>query len=534
MNQKISGLLCTYRVGTFALNFIYRLMKKKLILMILDGWGVGDGSKSDVIGSTSTPFLDTLRDRDDVVYTTLKACGEDVGLPEGQMGNSEVGHLNIGAGRVVYQDLVRINKSVSDDTMSQNPVLQEALSYASLNSRKVHFLGLVSDGGVHAATPHLFKLIEVAESHGLKDIFVHVLTDGRDTDPRSGNGYIQELEGFLMGKHARIASVCGRYYTMDRDKRWERVKRGYDLLLKGIGNRYKSAAEAIAGSYSKGITDEFIEPSVITGENGLPLAVVSEGDVLICFNFRTDRLREITTVLTQKDMPEYGMMTLPLHYLTMTVYDDAFHGIRVIYDKETITDTLGEVMQKHAVTQIRIAETEKYPHVTFFFSGGREEPFKGESRILIPSPRDVATYDLKPGMSAREITKAILPELKKGEAGFICLNFANGDMVGHTGVYEAIEEAVKTVDQCAGQVAEEAVKNGYAVIITADHGNADYAVNEDGSPNTAHSLNEVPFYLINTPYKTLRQGILADIAPTILEIMGLPIPPEMTGRVLAS
>lgn len=507
-------------------------MKQKLILMILDGWGVGDGSKADVIAQTPTPFMDSLKKRTDVAYTTLKACGEDVGLPEGQMGNSEVGHLNIGAGRVVYQDLVRINKSLEDGSMEKNEVLLEAFRYAKTSHKKVHLLGLVSDGGVHAATPHLFKLIDIAEGQDLKDVFIHVLTDGRDTDPRSGSGYVQQLEDFLAGKHTRIASVCGRYYTMDRDKRWERVKKGYDLLVSGKGTPYTSAMEAISDSYAKGITDEFIEPSVITDGSGNPMTMVGEDDVVICFNFRTDRLREITTALTQKDMPEHGMHTLPLHYLTMAVYDEGFEGIRIIFDKVQINNTLGEIMEQNHIPQIRIAETEKYPHVTFFFSGGHEEPFEGESRILVPSPREVPTYDLKPSMSAREITDAILPELGKGEAGFICLNFANGDMVGHTGVYEAIEQAVKTVDECTRRVAEEAVKQGYAVIITADHGNADFALNEDGSPNTAHSLNRVPFYLMNTPCRQLEPGILADIAPTVLKIMGLPIPAEMTGKVL--
>jgi len=526
------GLLRRHRVDTFAQNFRYTDMKQKLLLMILDGWGLGDGSASDVIASTPTPWMDSLKEREDVAFASLRACGEDVGLPEGQMGNSEVGHLNIGAGRIVYQDLVRINRAVADGSMANNAVLQQAFAYALAGHKKVHLLGLVSDGGVHAATPHLFKLIEAAENSGLEDVFVHVLTDGRDTDPRSGAGYVFELEEYLRGKNTRIASVCGRYYTMDRDKRWERVKRGYDLLLHGTGASFASASEAIADSYERGITDEFIEPSVITGGNGLPLATVSEGDVFICFNFRTDRLREITTVLTQKDMPEFGMKTLPLHYLTMAVYDDSFRGIRVIFDKEVVTQTLGEVMEQHKIPQIRIAETEKYPHVTFFFSGGREEPFEGESRILIPSPRDVATYDLKPAMSAPEITRAIVPELQKGDAGFICLNFANGDMVGHTGVYPAIEEAVKTVDMCTGIVAEEAIKNGYAVIITADHGNADFALNEDGSPNTAHSLNLVPLYLLNTPWRHLHNGRLADLAPTILTVMGLPVPEQMTGTVL--
>ncbi len=507
-------------------------MKQKLILMILDGWGVGNGSASDVITHTPTPFIDSLTEDPNVAYTTLKACGENVGLPEGQMGNSEVGHLNIGAGRIIYQDLVRINKSVEDGTMGNNHVLAQAFAYAMDHQKKVHLLGLVSDGGVHAATPHLFRLIEVAEKKGLKDIFIHALTDGRDTDPRSGAGYVKELEDFLTGRSARIASVCGRYYTMDRDKRWDRVKRGYDLLVSGTGKPFRSAADAIQDSYDRDVTDEFIEPCVIMDDNEKPLATVEEGDLFICFNFRTDRLREITTVLTQRDMPEYGMHTIPLHYLTMTVYDDGFRGIRVIFDKEFVNNTLGEVMEKHGISQIRIAETEKYPHVTFFFSGGREDPFKGEKRILIPSPRDVATYDLKPAMSAPEIAEAILPELTSGDAGFICLNFANGDMVGHTGIYAAISEAVRVVDRCAEKVAKTALANGYAVIITADHGNADFALNDDGSPNTAHSLNDVPFYLINSPWKHLTSGRLADIAPTILTVMGLPVPAEMKGKVL--
>lgn len=507
-------------------------MKQKLLLMILDGWGVGDGSTSDVISKTSTPFMDSLAEDAGIGYSVLKACGEDVGLPEGQMGNSEVGHLNIGAGRVIYQDLVRINKAVEDGSIADIDSLQEALSYAKEQRKKVHLLGLVSDGGVHAATPHLFKLIDVATDSGLNDVFVHVLTDGRDTDPKSGAGYVQKLEDHISDKPARIASVCGRYYTMDRDKRWDRVKRGYDLLVSGEGMPFSSAMEAINSNYEAGVTDEFIEPSVIVDEGGNPLAKVEEGDVFICFNFRTDRLREITTALTQKDMPEHGMKRVPLHYLTMAVYDDSFEGVDVIFGKGKVSNTLGEMMDKHGIKQIRIAETEKYPHVTFFFSGGREDVFDGEKRILIPSPRDVATYDMKPEMSAPEVAEAIIPELRKQEAGFICLNFANGDMVGHTGVYEAIRKAVQTVDRCTEKVVKEAVANGYAVIITADHGNADFAVNDDGSPNTAHSLNDVPFYLLNTEWKELKNGRLADIAPTILTVMGLPVPVEMTGEVL--
>lgn len=507
-------------------------MKQKLLLMILDGWGVGDGSRSDVISQAPTPFIDSLKNTGDVAYTELIACGEDVGLPEGQMGNSEVGHLNIGSGRVVYQDLVRINKAVREGTLYNNAVLAEALSYAKKHRKKVHFLGLVSDGGVHAATPHLFNLIEVTEDAGLKDVFIHVITDGRDTDPFSGLGYVQELEDFIKDRPTRIASVCGRYYTMDRDKRWERVKVGYDLLVHGAGGMYKTAAEAIKDSYDNKITDEFIRPAVISGGSDQPLATIQPGDVVICFNFRTDRLREITTALTQKDMPEHGMKTMPLHYLTMAVYDDSFRGINVIFDKVLVRNTLGEVLADNGIKQIRIAETEKYPHVTFFFSGGREEPFTGEKRILIPSPRDVATYDLKPEMSAPGITDAIIPELRDGSHGFICLNFANGDMVGHTGVYEAIEKAVVTVDRCVKRVVSEAVKAGYAVIVTADHGNADFAVNPDGTPNTAHSLNKVPFHLLNTPVRKLIPGRLSDIAPTILSIMGLPVPVEMEGKVL--
>jgi 2,3-bisphosphoglycerate-independent phosphoglycerate mutase len=507
-------------------------MTKKLLLMILDGWGIGNGSPSDVIARAHTPFIDGLKNRKDVACSSLKACGEDVGLPEGQMGNSEVGHLNIGAGRVVYQDLVRINKAVEDGTLGKNRVLAEAFAYAGKNQRKVHLLGLVSDGGVHSATPHLFSLIEAAEAAGLHDVFVHVLTDGRDTDPRSGIGYIAELEEFLQHRPTRIASVCGRYYTMDRDKRWDRVKLGYDLLVSGAGHPFPDAASAIRAAYDQEITDEFIHPSVILDDQGKPLAAIAPGDVVICFNFRTDRLREITTALTQRDMPEQGMHTLDLYYLTMAVYDDSFKGIRVIFDKDLVTNSLGEIIAQHGLKQIRIAETEKYPHVTFFFSGGREEPFCGEERIMIPSPRDVATYDLKPAMSAPGITEAIIPVLREGKHDFICLNFANGDMVGHTGVYEAILQAVETVDQCVSQVVEAALEGGYVVMITSDHGNADFALNADGSPNTAHSLNDVPLYLINTEIANMKTGRLADLAPTILSLMEIPVPEEMTGQIL--
>lgn len=507
-------------------------MNRKLLLMILDGWGIGDGGASDVIAQSNTPFMDGLMQRHDVARASLKASGEDVGLPDGQMGNSEVGHLNIGAGRVIYQDLVRINRAVADGSLAANTVLKEAFAYAALHHRKVHLMGLVSDGGVHAATPHLFSMIDAAENSGLKDVFVHVLTDGRDTDPRSGLGYVAELEEFLNQRSTRIASVCGRYYTMDRDKRWERVKKGYDLLVSGVGEPFPDATSAIQSAYDQNITDEFIAPSVMVDQAGNPLATFHPGDVVICFNFRTDRLREITTVLTQHDMPEHEMKTLDLYYLTMTVYDDAFKGIRVIFDKELVSNTLGEVVSGLNIRQIRIAETEKYPHVTFFFSGGREEPFAGEERILIPSPRDVATYDLKPAMSAPGITDAIMPVLRTAEHGFICLNFANGDMVGHTGVYEAIREAVETVDQCVSKVVEAATAGDYLVMITADHGNADFALNPDGTPNTAHSLNDVPLYLLNAGQVPLRSGRLADLAPTILTLMGIDVPEEMTGEIL--
>lgn len=507
---------------------------QNVLLMILDGWGIGDGSVSDVISRVQPPYITSLENSPDVLVSSLKASGEDVGLPKGQMGNSEVGHLNIGAGRIVYQDLVRINKAVENNSILNNNVLLDSFKYAKSKGKKVHFLGLVSDGGVHAATPHLMKLIEMSENEGLKDIYIHVLTDGRDTDPRSGKGYINELEMFLQNRHSRIASICGRYYTMDRDKRWDRIKRGYDLLVYGKGEQFKNSSDVFDHYYEQGITDEFIEPSVIVDDKREPLATIEEGDLFICFNFRTDRLREITTVLTQEDMLNKGMRTIPLKYLTLTEYDDSFKGIDIIFNKEIVTDTIGEVLQNKGIKQIRIAETEKYPHVTFFFSGGREETFDGEKRILIPSPRDVATYDLKPAMSAREVTDSIIPELKKGDSGFICLNFANGDMVGHTGVYSAIEEAVRVVDECVERVANDAIEAGYAVVITSDHGNADHALNDDGSPNTAHSVNEVPIYILNTEYSKIDKGRLADIAPTILKIMNIDIPEKMKGKILIS
>ncbi len=508
-------------------------MEKKAILIIMDGWGKGRPGKQNAIYTAKTPFIDGLDADDSVAKSELDACGEEVGLPEGQMGNSEVGHMNIGAGRVVYQDFVRINKAVQDNSIEENQVLNDAFSYAAKEQKKVHFLGLVSDGGVHSSTKHLMKLVEMADERGLKNVFIHALTDGRDTDPYSGLGYIEELNDFLKDKTAKIASVCGRYYTMDRDKRWERIKKGYDLMVHGTGHKFSTAEMAVKTSYNREITDEFIEPSVIVDEEGLPLTLIREGDVVIAFNFRTDRLREITTVLTQKDMPEFGMTTIPLHYITMTVYDESFKGIKVIFDKLEIKNTMGEYLSKLGKKQLRIAETEKYPHVTFFFNGGREEPFEGEDRIMVNSPK-VATYDLQPEMSAPEVTEKVVAALKTEKYDFVCLNFANSDMVGHTGIYEAIIKAVETVDRCVEEVITTARTHGYSVFLTADHGNSDFAVNDDGSPNTAHSLNKVPAYLLDDDFKTLRSGRLADIAPTLLTVMGLNIPEEMTGDVLVA
>lgn len=497
----------------------------------MDGWGEGRHNASDAIWNANTPFIKSLYNNPQVGYSRLNACGEEVGLPQGQMGNSEVGHLNIGAGRVVYQDLVRINKAVEDHSIDENPVIKEAYSYAKTHNKQVHFLGLVSDGGVHSATQHLVRLCELTKQHGLAKVFVHVLTDGRDTDPFSGLGFVGGLMESIKDTPARIGSVCGRYYTMDRDKRWERVKKGYDLMTQGFGEAFASPLDAIQASYDNNITDEFIKPSVMVNEQGAPLTTVQTGDVFICFNFRTDRLREISIALTQRDMPEHGMKTLPLHYVTMARYDETFENVHVIFDKEDVTETLGEVISKAGKRQLRIAETEKYPHVTFFFSGGREEPFEGEERIMIPSPK-VATYDLQPSMSALEVKEAVLAVLKRGEVDFICLNFANGDMVGHTGVYQAIIEAVETVDLCVAEITPVATEAGYTLLITADHGNADNALNDDYTPNTAHSLNQVPLFLLDKEYKQLSDGRLSDLAPTILHLMDIPVPAAMTGKIL--
>jgi 2,3-bisphosphoglycerate-independent phosphoglycerate mutase len=502
---------------------------KRTALIILDGWGIGDGSLTDAITNAHTPFVDSLY----LNYpnSTLKTSGEDVGLPEGQMGNSEVGHLNIGAGRVVYQDLARINKAVREKTIDKNPELIKAFEYAKLNNKPVHFMGLVSEGGVHSSQAHLHHLCDMAKSYGLDKVFIHAFTDGRDTDPKSGLGYLNDLEKYLKTSVGKIASVIGRYYAMDRDKRWERVKLAYDLLVKGEGTPTQDVIRSVIDSYNDNITDEFIKPIVRTDENENPVALIKENDVVICFNFRTDRCREITTVLTQQNMPEHGLHMLPLYYVTMTNYDHTFKNVKVVYDKDDLKMTLGEVLEKNGKTQIRIAETEKYPHVTFFFSGGREKEFEGERRIMVSSPK-VATYDLKPEMSSIELTDSIVPELKNATADFVCLNFANPDMVGHTGVYEAVVKAVEIVDTCLQRVVEAGLEGGYSFIIIADHGNSDFMINADGSPNTAHTTNPVPCILIDKDHKTLKKGRLADIAPTILKLMHIPVPVEMTGQSL--
>jgi 2,3-bisphosphoglycerate-independent phosphoglycerate mutase len=505
------------------------ISNRKVILLILDGWGIGNKSKSDVIFNANTPFIDSLYEK--YPHSQLLTCGENVGLPDGQMGNSEVGHLNIGAGRVVYQDLVRINKAIEDNSIAQNQTLVNAFNYASEKNAAVHFIGLVSDGGVHSLDKHLYKLCDLTKDYGLNKVFIHALTDGRDVDPRSGLGFVKQLQDHLNKSNGVIASLVGRYYGMDRDKRWERVKESYDLMVLGKGKQTRDIVKSIQESYDAGVTDEFIKPLVKVNEKGEPVGIIKPNDVVICFNFRTDRLRETTIVLTQKDMPEFGMQTMPLHYVTMTRYDETFKNINIVYDKDNLENTIGEILSKNGKKQTRIAETEKYAHVTFFFSGGREVEFKGEKRIMIPSPK-VATYDLQPEMSAPLVKDAIVAELKKQETDFVCLNFANGDMVGHTGVYSAITKAVETVDKCVSEVVETAKANGYEVILIADHGNADYAVNDDGSANTAHSLNPVPFIVVSDKYKTATNGILADVAPTILNMMGIDIPSEMTGKVL--
>ena len=505
-------------------------MSKKALLVICDGWGIGDKQKGDVIHTAQSDYWKSLLK--DYPNSLLQASGESVGLPEGQMGNSEVGHLNIGAGRVVYQDLVKINRACRDNSILENPEIKRAYKYAQENDKQIHFLGLVSDGGVHSSLEHLQKLTEIAKIYNIQKAFVHCFMDGRDTDPRSGKSYIQALEDHLKTTGGKIASITGRYYAMDRDKRWERVKEAYDLLVKGMGKPAECMVTAMEESYAEGVTDEFIKPIVHT-ENSKPVAVIEEGDVVIFFNFRNDRAKELTIVLTQQDMPEAGMKTIPnLQYFCMTPYDARFKNVFILFDKDNVDNTLGKYLSANGLKQLHIAETEKYAHVTFFFNGGREEPFDGEDRILVPSPK-VATYDLKPEMSAYEVKDKLVEALNSQKYDLIVCNYANGDMVGHTGVYAAIEKAVLAVDACLKDTVEAAKANNYEVIIIADHGNADYALNEDGSPNTAHSLNPVPFmYISKKPKAKVSDGFLADVAPSLLHIMGLPQPEEMTGCCL--
>ncbi|WP_396141982.1 2,3-bisphosphoglycerate-independent phosphoglycerate mutase [Flavobacterium sp.] len=504
-------------------------MNKKVILMILDGWGKSPDPKVSAIDNAQTPFIDGLYTQ--YPNAQLRTDGLNVGLPEGQMGNSEVGHMNLGAGRIVYQDLAKLNLAVEHKTMSQEQPLKAAFEYAIKNNKAVHFLGLVSDGGVHSHTSHLRGLIDAAQESGVQKMFVHAFTDGRDVDPKSGINYIADLENYLTNTRAKLASVIGRYYAMDRDKRWERVKLAYDLLVNAEGLHSTNAVKSIQDSYANNVTDEFIQPIVMVDNQDKPVATIKEEDVVIFFNFRTDRGRELTEVLSQKDFPEFNMHKLNLYYVTMTNYDETYQNVHVIYDKDNITETLGEVLEKAGKTQIRIAETEKYPHVTFFFSGGREEPFKGETRILKNSPK-VATYDLQPEMSAFELKDALVTELKKGAVDFVCLNFANGDMVGHTGVMEAAIKACEAVDVCVKEVVETALENNYTTIIIADHGNCETMINPDGSPNTAHTTNPVPIILVDKDLKNINNGVLGDIAPTVLELMGIEQPNLMSCKSL--
>ncbi len=500
---------------------------KKVILIIMDGWGLGAIKKSDAIQHADTPFVSSLYST--YPNTTLVTCGEAVGLPDGQMGNSEVGHLNLGAGRIVYQELQRINVAIKTGEFANNGSLLKAIRYAKQNNKPLHLSGLVSDGGVHSHINHIKALTGLCNAEGLNNVLIHAFTDGRDTDPKSGFGFLTDLQTHLDSTVGKIASITGRYYAMDRDKRWERIKLAYDALVNGTGYNTDDVLMAVKRSYDEGVTDEFIKPII---NQSIPNVKIQNKDVVICFNFRTDRCREITEVLTQTDMPEFGMKKLDLHYTTMTQYDHKFKNVHVVFDNDDLKNTLGEMLQQNEKTQIRIAETEKYPHVSFFFSGGREVPFESEKRIMIPSPK-VATYDLQPEMSAPEVTDAIVAEINNRWADFICLNYANADMVGHTGVWQAIIKAVETVDKCVEKVVTAALQNDYAVFLTADHGNADYAINEDGTPNTAHTLNPVPLFLIDNNYKgNIRPGKLADIAPTILSLMGLSIPKEMTGDIL--
>ena len=504
-------------------------MDKKVLLMILDGWRIGDHTKSDVIYTMHPKYITALTEK--YPHAQLRTDGENVGLPNGQMGNSEVGHLNIGAGRVVYQDLVKINRACADNSILQNPEIVKAFEYAKKNGVNVHFMGLTSDGGVHSSIDHLYKLCEISKHYGIENTYIHCFMDGRDTDPKSGKGFIADLEKHLAATTGQIASIIGRYYAMDRDKRWERVKIAYDMLVNGVGAAATDMVEAMQRSYDEGVTDEFVKPIVRVDETGKAVGCIKPNDMVIFFNYRNDRAKEITIALTQEDMPEQGMHTLPLYYCCMTPYDAKFQGLHILFDKENVQNTIGEYVSSLGLSQLRIAETEKYAHVTFFLNGGREEKFAGEDRILVASPK-VATYDLQPEMSAYEVKDKLVEALDSQKYDFICLNFANGDMVGHTGVYDAIVKAVKAVDECVGEVVEAAKRNGYEVVQIADHGNADNAINADGTPNTAHSLNPVPIVVVSDRVKTVHDGVLADVAPTVLKLMGLEQPAEMTGKVL--
>lgn len=506
------------------------MKENKVILVIMDGWGLGNVPSADAIQAANTPFVDALYSQ--YPHSTLVTCGENVGLPDGQMGNSEVGHLNLGAGRIVYQELQRINVGIRDGSFAHNAALLQTIQYAKDNDKPLHLIGLVSDGGVHSHIAHLKALLDVAKANGLSKVYVQAFTDGRDCDPHSGKGFIAELQQYMETSVGQIASITGRYYAMDRDHRWERVKLAYDALVKGEGEKSTDLVASIDASYQNNVSDEFLKPIINASLQDDPDARIKDGDAVLCFNFRTDRPREITQVLTQEDFPAFGMHALQLYYTTMTEYDKTFKNTHVIYEKDNLVNTLGEVVADAGRQQIRIAETEKYPHVTFFYSGGREKEFDGEKRIMVPSPK-VATYDLQPEMSAAGITEKIIPEIEAESADFICLNFANTDMVGHTGVFSAVLKAAETVDQCVAKVVKASLAHGYTVFLTADHGNADYMVNEDGTPNTQHSLNLVPFFIINNEFKgEIKPGKLGDLAPTILTVMGIDIPKEMTGNVL--
>ena len=532
--QAFTSLEIPYLKAILEVNINeYKILKKdmanKVLLMILDGWGIGNHTKADAIYSTNPQFINNLTAA--YPHAELRTDGENVGLPEGQMGNSEVGHLNIGAGRVVYQDLVKINRACRDNSILNNPEVVAAFEYAKANGVNVHFMGLTSDGGVHSSLDHLFKLCDISKHYGIENTYIHCFMDGRDTDPKSGKGFIEALENHLKGSAGTIASIIGRYYAMDRDKRWERVKVAYDQLVEGVGEKATDMVAAMQKSYDEGVTDEFVKPIVRVDENGNAVGTICPNDMVIFFNYRNDRAREITVALTQQDMPEQGMHTMPLYYCCMTPYDASFTGLHILFDKENVNNTIGEVVSNLGLSQLRIAETEKYAHVTFFLNGGREAEFAGESRILVASPK-VATYDLQPEMSAYEVADKLVVALGEQKYDFICLNFANGDMVGHTGIYEAIEKAVKAVDSCVEKVVTAAKENGYEVVMIADHGNADNAINADGTPNTAHSLNPVPIVVVSDRVVKVENGILADVAPTVLELMGVEQPKEMTGHSL--